>query len=718
MAQIPWVQITESVIGRGHPTLADVANRALRLILSLTGYNPDGIFSGLFGPVYNVKAFGAVGDGIADDTAAIQNTIDAAIAAKAALVFIPDGMYKTSDVIHVGYGVTYTGLTVMGSGSRYRGDETANPGNMIGGAIILPTFSDRPCINVQGARSTVLRGFGIKGQLYTWINTKNLGFSSPLPLVDDTVAANWQDPSLAATQESRYAPYAGVSIDAYSGAMPGAHYPTVNYPASLGAVGQYNKNFSSNVTLEDMYICGFNVGVVNQPCDADGNGDFTHLQRVYFEMCKWGVSAGNSQARNTALTDCVMLNMFCAITNNVHGRQMGKFGSVIKDLSCARVVQLIQFGSFYALPMTFLNCYAEDIWKLGSYLSLSGQESSLIFQACEFSWSLQNDTRGYPAWLLDGGQQQIDVKFIGGIWNQYNNQSVMGINQVGVTFDNLTIRRDTNRAQTYQQLANNAMAGGLFLPTLTAPDYCSIHFSAWNLDTGARDPVSFSTKTCKKSSRVTCIPWYCEKLSAVNEQGTNMGVPPRESLNTAFSKAGFTSVSLVGPTLTLVFAARTDAQFMQYGPLPGDVLIDDQTGSVFFVRSRTTTTVLAELQNNYKVVGGVVTPLVAFSTTVGNFYYRNSRIYTPTWYTRGDLTAATATITNVGRDDGGTGHVTTDIIANDALLIPTTNDFFMSTSNAVITVVAATQLTMTGSVARSQTLKQLKWFIRQAPANV
>lgn len=45
---------------------------------------------------FNVKAFGAKGNGVADDTAAIQATINAAKAAGGGCVFLPDGIYRTT----------------------------------------------------------------------------------------------------------------------------------------------------------------------------------------------------------------------------------------------------------------------------------------------------------------------------------------------------------------------------------------------------------------------------------------------------------------------------------------------------------------------------------------------------------------------------------------------------------------------------------------------
>jgi hypothetical protein len=52
------------------------------------------------------------------------------------------------------------------------------------------------------------------------------------PTTYDTNEANWIDPGLSITQDSRYAPYAAITIDAYSGPPPATSYPDVTYPAS------------------------------------------------------------------------------------------------------------------------------------------------------------------------------------------------------------------------------------------------------------------------------------------------------------------------------------------------------------------------------------------------------------------------------------------------------------------------------------------------------
>lgn len=64
--------------------------------------------------VFNVKDFGAFGDGVTNDTTAIQNTINAAVAVGGATIFVPKGTYKvttqltlaTGRVIGEGFGLT------------------------------------------------------------------------------------------------------------------------------------------------------------------------------------------------------------------------------------------------------------------------------------------------------------------------------------------------------------------------------------------------------------------------------------------------------------------------------------------------------------------------------------------------------------------------------------------------------------------------------------
>jgi hypothetical protein len=85
-----------------------------------------------YGDVYNVKLFGAVGDGVANDTAAIQAAIDAAAAAGGGDVIVPNGDYLENEL------ALKSGVRIVGQGGarfiKLPGSlsDTNNAINMIG----------------------------------------------------------------------------------------------------------------------------------------------------------------------------------------------------------------------------------------------------------------------------------------------------------------------------------------------------------------------------------------------------------------------------------------------------------------------------------------------------------------------------------------------------------------------------------------------------------
>jgi hypothetical protein len=72
----------------------------------------EGPIGGVVGPTLNVKAFGATGDGVTDDTAAIQRALDAAATADGGIVFFPNGRYKVTATL----AITNNGVSIIGAG--------------------------------------------------------------------------------------------------------------------------------------------------------------------------------------------------------------------------------------------------------------------------------------------------------------------------------------------------------------------------------------------------------------------------------------------------------------------------------------------------------------------------------------------------------------------------------------------------------------------------
>lgn len=76
--------------------------------------------------ILNVRWFGAVGDGVADDTAAIQAAINAC-APNAGVVFLPKGTYRITDSLRCGwtYGPEVFGITIRGESGTPRNFDPA-----------------------------------------------------------------------------------------------------------------------------------------------------------------------------------------------------------------------------------------------------------------------------------------------------------------------------------------------------------------------------------------------------------------------------------------------------------------------------------------------------------------------------------------------------------------------------------------------------------------
>ena len=669
--------------------------------------------------------FGAVGDNVTDDKDALQNAINHAMYAtgntgapmKGIVNLSRDKVYKHSDTLHAGYGTGFLSVVIDGGGYNYRGQWFA-------GGALAPTQSDRPAINVQGARGSVIRGVTFKGLLGTYIDDNDFVKVSSDAALDDTDPANWHDPSLHANQDSRYCPYAALTIDAYSGTRPGTSYPDVVYPSFLGAVSQYGKVYSSDVLIEDCMFTGFTVGIGNQVCDADGNGDFTSIRRCNFEYCKWGISVGNTQSRNVSIEDVKMGNMFCGLTNNQHGKRLGKFHGRITDLSFGGI-KVFEFGSTaYLGPLKFINLYCEATWKLGDVSATASGEGSIEFDKAACSFDLQTLHRGYPTLLVGPSVNltPVHLRFDGGTLNNFFSVCSFGPSNVEFWGDVQLNSSDrpvgSSITDAYKRYAENFLCGGAVLPRFENRRSHRIKRRGVNLDTGARLSTQVTSEDFSDVARTRCIPNFVRSIQPPSN-AYRVSIPVPQIQGEAKAKNTLSSCVLSGRTLTLEFSSLNDYEAHLRGRLPGDVIWDDETGSVFFIKSRDTTTVVAELQNNFRDTGGGVEHIDAISTTTGNFYFANTRMYYPSYYTTVDLTSGSGTLAAASRADAYAGYLESDITVNDRIFVDQETDPAYSQTGSKITARdnSAKTITIDGTAAITQSRRPLPLLVRQAPAN-
>lgn len=182
----------------------------------------------------------------------------------------------------------------------------------------------------------------------------------------------------------------------------------------------------------------------------------------------------------------------------------------------------------------------------------------------------------------------------------------------------------------------------------------------------------------------------------------------------------FSSVSLSDRTLTLVFNSLADERAMRLGVEPGDVIRDVNTGMVFFIRSRTGTTVTAEAQNNYISDGaGGFNTIEPFVTTSGNLEFICTRYFAPSFTTLADFSAGSNTATAVGRFDGSASHLDADIEVGDFFFADQDPSFIFANGEGKVTAIdtSARTITFAGNARNGAVAKEMPLWIRTPPPN-
>ncbi|MEM9060188.1 MAG: hypothetical protein AAGD13_06960 [Pseudomonadota bacterium] len=659
--------------------------------------------------VVSEKQAGGVGDGVADDTQAIQMAIDFAIyenpptnSAQPVEVLILGPRCLITDTIHLGYGEAIHGVNVRGIGRKRRGE------SVYVGTALIATFTDRPIVNFQGIRGGLLRDIWIEGALdFSGIDFKD--YSITLETTWDALGGN-----------GRYNPYAGISVDAFSGPRPVGSYPDANYPDFLGVQPQYDKVFSSDIRIENIGVRRVNTALVLQPGDHDANGDFLKVVNCNFEDCKYGISIGNGQSRNVEIRNLLGAGMFVTFANDVHGRRSGRFGGPIENVSLGRFIgRVFEFGSTTELGTTlFTTLYVESMDRIGDLVGDTSSEGALTFDSCLFSFR-HNDDRGHPANII-GNTNSSDIVFRG--CRFVNAPSVYSFKLPRVTMIQCSASpsdRDNGTVPLFEAFAHNATSGGVVLDPLNLRPQ-QIRFSLVDLETGViGDDIGTEEGFYQTTGRDRCIPLAIWEFARQSER---YSPPTRKRFNYYERTRGvhFSSVDLTGRTLTLEFVSLSDHEAMRFGVLPGDIIRDRNTGMIFFIRSRVGTTVIAEAQNNYRDTGGgTFVTLEPFETESGGLQFINARLYTPSYLTLGDFAAGSNVATAVARSDGFSTYLNTDVAVGDYLFIDQDADRVLVNGESEVVSIdtAGDTMTFAGNARNSATRKGLTQWIRTPPPN-
>ncbi|WJH39663.1 glycoside hydrolase family 55 protein [Aliirhizobium terrae] len=347
----------------------------------------------------DVRQFGALGDGAADDTAAIQAAIDCAVYGDAVprTVYFPGGIYRTTDSLQVGYGYSYITAVLEGEAFPHpNGREVVN-------SLIQPDFFDRPCINLQGGRRAHFRSIGLRGRNYDHL------YAVYETLPDRTDKRGWMVPDMPDSADSRTAPYAGICIDAYSGERPDEAYPQPRIPDFVPEQDQYGRNFSSYTFVEDCQIGGFCVGLMVQPgkVPVASNGDFLNVRDCDISFNLTGIALGNADARCNNIINCRLHFNYTSLDSVNYGNGRGSFMGHIAGSSFDNNVRIMDIDVAGHLPQgggspTFIDCYGESVYSLGRFNGVENSAPKTVtFEQCKIQFSVKHREFS-PVSLLEG----------------------------------------------------------------------------------------------------------------------------------------------------------------------------------------------------------------------------------------------------------------------------------------------------------------------------
>jgi len=662
----------------------------------------------------SVKDFGAVGDGVTDDTVAIQNAINFAMyfntpsvsgnfVNQGAEVFIPAGKYLISDTIQLGYGVSGFNQIILTGETSYGTDS----GSPISG--IIPNFVDRPAINIQGCRRPKLRNLVITGKNLAWLNSN---YSS---ITDTSVVANWYGPNISASNNTRYAPYAGVTIDAYSNARPTVSYPDVTYPSFLGTVAQYNKNYSSSCVFENVDISGFVVGIMQAPyAGTSGNGDFTTIKdsNVSFNVVNY--AAGNSDSRNVNIINSRLHFAQTAIDGVTYGGQ-NMFTSILcSSSSFDNVYQLLNVEtdcnqiSAGGQAMQFDNCYSEVMRTFGNIHTQKNPQNTqapgVIFNSCKFNFIYTNQEYS-PNYILNGQNTVVEFNntLIQGGYRFSNFNCIVtgsalyfdrGLDAFGINDTPQSASVASSYTCTF--LANSVLSLNVVTNSATYFDFGGFNFGNKLIESDGLD-INYTT-TYYYNQRGLVIPHFVKNLregrstwslSGLDDITLNRATYNLSSLTKTTSAAKYKNEYTFTVVDTFISDKYGSSIARQLVVNSGDIMIDQTTGYVYFVVGITygTGTIslrvrqLTGIRNSGTSGSPVWDANGTMSGTTGTLQFKNSRFFYPT-FKRIVATSASGAATLTCGICGSEATTDSDIASNTLFLPLATTDYIISTTKA------------------------------------
>jgi hypothetical protein len=640
------------------------------------------------GPL-NVKWFGAKGDGVTDDQWAIQAAIDYSIYTDTTIkqVYIPSGEYVIGKTIHLGYGKAYHSVSLMGDGTpSFRGGV-----NEFNGTTLKPNFSNAPALNIQGARYTRVENISL------------LGLNDIDGFIYDTSAANinnWIDPAVDAIGDNQRTPYAGITIDGYSGTIPTPSYPWIAYPSYANDTSQYERLYSSQIKINNVGVHKFIAGIVLQP-NSDGNGDFCQIEKCIIDRVVYGVSVGNTNSRNFKISDCY-IDAYTGITNSTHGNQVGRI-TVIENCHFGGY-QWFELGQIpYLEGFEVNNCYGESFYQLGSIGAAAGSLPAITFNGCDFSQSAAQGTlQNFATFGGDASFNFNTCSFKGNRIYQFKNPNGAWINFNQCKFSGDVFTGEPgDSVETYHDKYFRS-----FLHIIgTYPNRIKVNqsrFAEFTETNPEAFPQTDGNGVNFPNTMTYASYWLDHSSDGEEVKYKDLGYPDYLGVTSAFHTWGFSGRTFTGKVKTTY----------KHGIGPGDLLLfrdgtDLMPCMVTEIDAADTITALLMTDYIYDNTSGVFTGyLIDTSLAAGNVLHLSSRKFLNKRTITGSFTAGSTTVTNVkytldNSDAASTFEQYTPLLNADGLFESSLSP--VSTDTWVDSVLSSSSLKLSEAAIRTGT---------------
>lgn len=377
------------------------ANTTVTAVTSTTITLSNAVVSpGVSGDVFQFISF--------NEQLPIQAAIDYAIPHGVYKVTVPIGAYNTNDCIQLGYGWgTGSGLfsTVV-----LEAESSPQAASFATEVFLFPQKIDRPGINIQGGRSSYVRGIGLGGP--NQLAGPGGSFFSGWTITQVATRSNYAPTGAYAS--NIFAPYCGICIDGYTGAAPtGTPYPSPVYPSwvtGLPVGAPYGMNSSSNCGATNNNIFNTNIGICNQP-NGVANGDFMDFRDNTLQGLVSGIAICGSQSRNTQYDRCNFIGCYDCIDGINWGSGEGNLSGSMDSIAMDFCFEFICASGGWQKGLLVTNLYSESSARIGF---MSGAHCSIKFDNCFFGASLYSGAGAtlslylVPLWDGIGGGGSAD----------------------------------------------------------------------------------------------------------------------------------------------------------------------------------------------------------------------------------------------------------------------------------------------------------------------